>query len=87
MPGYDITSSDFEAFTDTKRMTDIKNVIILQKDYGAYKKSRNPSSIVSIPDTITNLPEVQSISITAYVETLRKCLCRLQKLELLDLSG
>ena len=87
LPDDDLTLSSFATFIDPNRTTDIKNVIIVQKNYRAYKRYINSRSLVTIPDTITNLTEVEQISITAKVETLPKCLSTLKKLTLLDLSG
>ena len=50
-------------------------------------QSRDDPSGLTIPDTIPNLTELESLSIRAFVETLPKSLCNLKKLEFLDLTG
>ena len=86
LPYEGIPPAPFTAFINQNQKT-IKQLIIEQKDYYCYQRCRSVSSVVTIPDTITNLREVERITISALVETLPKSLCNLKKLELLDLTG
>ena len=81
-----VTTTSFDAFcADTRN--NIKHLIIEQEFYYRHHRDENIFFVVTIPDTIANLTEVESIAITAKVETLPISLCQLKKLELLDLSG
>ena len=65
----------------------IKQLIIVQKGNDSYQHYKDFTSFITIPDTIANLAEVESITITSRIETLPKSVCNLKKLELLDLTG
>ena len=86
LPWININPTLFNKFIDkTTQYTEI--LVIEQQGYRGYEHNRLDSSIVAIPDTIANLTEVKSISISAWIETLPKSLSQLKKLELLDLTG
>ena len=86
--------SCFDGFLDDSRKTHIKQLIIEQEAYLGYRHYHGyerpfygPCSIVTIPDTIAILTELETICITAHIETLPKRLCTMKKLKLLDLTG
>ena len=79
LPYEDITPASFNYLYDENRKT-VKHLIIVQKNYSCHQRHRYNSQIVTIPDVIANLTEVESITITACIETLPKCLCHLKKL-------
>ena len=79
--------SPFEPFTDRRRKNHIKSLFLVQEDYKGHHHYRHNYSAVKIPNTIANLTAVETISITANIETLPNSLCRLKKLQLLDLTG
>ena len=87
LPYYKIPSSLFDVFTDETRKNAIKNVIIVQKDYTRYETSIFASFTVTLPETISNLRAVESLTIRARITTLPISLCKLLKLKLLDLNG
>ena len=83
-----VSYHDFDRVID-ENSNNITKLVIVQKDYTA-ESERNPFFIqyfVSIPDTVAKLTELQSVSISARIETVPICLCTLKKLELLDLTG
>ena len=75
------------SFDDFHNDNQIRNLILMQKGYYCYQRYRNLSSFVTIPDTIANLREVESITLRVKIEILPKSLCNLTKLRLLVLSG
>ena len=81
LPHQDITLSSFDGFTDMNNDY-VNNLIILQDKYNSYERYtfESNASVVTIPETITQLTQLESISITARIETLPKCLCELQRL-------
>ena len=58
----------------------------MQKGYDCYQRSFYFPD-VTIPDTIINLAEVETITIRASVQTLPTNVANLKKLQLLDLTG
>ena len=87
LPLRDITPESFSEFHDENRKNIKKLIIVQQNYYYYYQRCQFLSSAITIPDMITHLTEVTSITIRALVESLPKCLCNLKKLELLDLTG
>ena len=81
-----IERSSFDVFTNETRKNDIKHLTIVQKDYYGYNIPLDNSCSVTIPDTISTLSELESITIRPCIETLPNTLCQLTKLEILDLS-
>ena len=87
LPYKDIPSSVFDVFTDETRKNAITHLILVQKDYHRYKIYIAYLELVTIPETISNLTQLESINIQARIKTLPNSLCKLPKLKLLDLSG
>ena len=67
--------------------TRIKSLMIVQPSYSYYGCYEQENMLLTIPDTIINLTDLEAITITAFVKTLPRCLSQLPKLQLLDLSG
>ena len=76
LPIFSVSESSFHQFIDTRTDT-IRSLIIEQRGYYGYAKSKSGASVVSIPDTIERLTEVRQISIRARVETLPNSLSKL----------
>ena len=87
LPSWSINTASFSKFTDESTKKHIKTLIIVQEKYHGYHRCLDINAVLRIPDTIGNLTELESISITAWIETLPNSLCTLQKLRILDLSG
>ena len=87
LPWNDVSSFSFDAFTNENRKNQIQHLVIVQECYRRHECHPLESTFHTIPDTIINLTELETISITANLDTLPKCLCTLKKLKLLDLTG
>lgn len=85
LPRRHVPQSLFDHFSGTSRL--IKSLVIVQENPCSFDPSTYPSSFVTIPETLANLTDLESISISAYVRTLPECLCTLPNLHLLDLNG
>ena len=64
---YAIDTFLFDEYTDDSRKNDIKHLIIVQEYYDGYRPDNMTSTLVTIPKTISNLTEVESITIHACV--------------------
>ena len=84
---YGDTRQEFSVI-DSCDASHVKSLIIQQDNYdGNVPRSNDDSRLVVIPETISRLAAIETITINAYVEELPVALSKLSNLKLLDLSG